>query len=105
MHKFGLASGPGLRSDMLALQVAVLKGKGGVFTSLFHYARMWRENGIRSVCLYRGPGIEQLRTEGIEVIEAPKTLRSPFFGFLPDCARLRDEIRKYGEPAYAMVHT
>jgi glycosyltransferase involved in cell wall biosynthesis len=91
---------------MFALQVAIMKARGGVFTSLFHYARMWEANGVRSACLHRGAGAEQLRAAGIDVIDAPDTLKSPIFRFTPDFARLRAEIRKRGgEPDLIMAHS
>ena len=91
---------------MFAVQVAVMKGQGGVFTSLFHYARMWDANGVKSVCLYRGPGAALLRATGLDVIDAPDTLQSPLFLFTRDFARIRDEIRKRGgDPDCIMVHS
>jgi glycosyltransferase involved in cell wall biosynthesis len=91
---------------MLAIQVAVMKGKGGVFTSLFHYARMWQANAVRSVCVYRGPGLEELRAAGIDVIGAPDTLQSPLFSLMPGMSSLRAEIRERGgDPVCAMVHS
>jgi glycosyltransferase involved in cell wall biosynthesis len=91
---------------MFALQVAIMKAKGGVFTSLFHYARMWRANGVRSACLYRGAGADQLRAAGVDVIEAPDTFQSPLFRFSPEFARLRAEIRRRGgDPECVMAHS
>lgn len=91
---------------MFAVQVAVMKGQGGVFTSLFHYARMWDANGVKSVCLYRGPGADLLRAAGIDVIEAPESLQSPLFRLTPDFARLHAEIRKRGgDPDCVMAHS
>jgi glycosyltransferase involved in cell wall biosynthesis len=91
---------------MLALQVAVMKGQGGVFTSLFHYARMWDANGVRSVCLYSGPGAELLRAAGIDVIDAPRSLQSPLFPLTPAFGRLRAQIRERGgDIDCAMVHS
>lgn len=92
---------------MLALQVAVMKGRGGVFTSLFHYARMFDAVGVRSLCLYRGPAAEPLRAGGVEVIDAPSSITSPLFGLTPDVGKLRAEIRTRGggDPDFAMVHS
>lgn len=92
---------------MLALQVAVMKGRGGVFTSLFHYARMFEAVGVRSLCLYRGPAAEPLRAGGVEAIDAPPSLTSPLFAFTPDLRRLRAEVRARGggDPDFAMVHS
>lgn len=90
---------------MFAVQCALLKGFGGVYTSLFHYARMFERNGVRSVCLYRGPGAEALRAAGLDVIEAPSIITSPFFPLSPDLPRLRAEIRKRGEPDFFMAHS
>jgi glycosyltransferase involved in cell wall biosynthesis len=90
---------------MFAVQCALLKGLGGVYTSLFHYARMFEQNGVRSVCLYRGPGADALRAGGLDVIDAPAILTSPFFPLSPDLARLRDEIAKRGDPDFFMAHS
>jgi glycosyltransferase involved in cell wall biosynthesis len=91
---------------MFALQVAIMKAQGGVFTSLAHYARMWAANGVRSACLYRGAGADQLRAAGVDVIDAPDTLKSPIFRFTPAFAHLRAEIRKRGgDPDCIMVHS
>jgi glycosyltransferase involved in cell wall biosynthesis len=91
---------------MFAVQVAVMKGRGGVFTSLFHYARMWEQVGVKSVCVYRGPVGDQLRAGGVDVIEAPPTLTSPLFALTPDFGRLRAQIRERGgDPDCAMVHS
>jgi hypothetical protein len=93
---------------MFAMQVAVLKGQGGVLTSLFHYARMWDSLGVASVCLYRGPSAGPLRAAGVNVIDAPPGLTSPLFGLTPYLGRLRREIRAAGggaEPDCVMVHS
>lgn len=91
---------------MFAVQCAVLKGTGGVFTSLFHYARMFDAAGVRSVCVHRGPHAERLREAGLDVIEAPSTLTLPFFPITPDFARVRFEIRaRGGDPAFFMAHS
>lgn len=93
---------------MFALQVALMKGQGGVFTSQFHYARMWAANGVRSACLYRGPGADILRAGGVDVIDAPANLLSPLFRLSPEFKRLQREIRARaggGDPYCAMVHS
>ncbi len=93
---------------MFALQVAVMKGRGGVFTSLFHYARMFDAVGVTNVCLYRGPVGDRLRDGGVNAIDAPSSLTSPLFPFTPDLGRIRDEIRAAGggaDPDFAMVHS
>jgi glycosyltransferase involved in cell wall biosynthesis len=90
---------------MFAVQCALLKGFGGVYTSLFHYARMFDRNGVRSVCLYRGPGADALRAGGLDVIEAPAIMTSPFFPLSPELSRLRGEILKRSEPDFFMAHS
>lgn len=92
---------------MFALQVAVMKGRGGVFTSLFHYARMFDSVGVPNLTLYRGPAAEPLRAGGVEAIDAPSSLTSPLFPLTPDFGRLRREIRERagGDPTFAMVHS
>lgn len=91
---------------MFAVQVAIMKGRGGVFTSLFHYARLFEATGVRSVCLYAGPAAQPLRAAGIDVIETPRSIISPLFPFLPDFARIRREIRaRGGDPDFIMAHS
>jgi glycosyltransferase involved in cell wall biosynthesis len=93
---------------MFAMQVAVMKGRGGVLTSLVHYARMWDSVGVRSVCLYRGPAAEALRAAGVSVIDAPSNLTSPLFALTPSLGRLRRDIRAAGggaDPDCVMVHS
>jgi glycosyltransferase involved in cell wall biosynthesis len=93
---------------MFAVQVAVMKGRGGVLTSLSHYARMWDSVGVPSVCLYRGPATEPLRAAGVGVIDAPRSLTSPLFALTPALGRLRREIRAAGhgaDPDCVMVHS
>src|SRR5690606_8482159 len=91
---------------MFAVQVAEMKGRGGVFTSLFHYARLFDAVGVRSVCLYSGPAAQPLREAGIDVIEAPRSLTSPLFPLLPDFVRIRREIRaRGGDPDFIMAHS
>jgi glycosyltransferase involved in cell wall biosynthesis len=91
---------------MFAVQVAVMKGRGGVFTSLFHYARMLEANGVRSVCLYSGPAAAPLREAGIDVIDAPRAITSPLFVLTPAFGRIRAQVRERGgDPDFAMVHS
>ncbi len=91
---------------MFAAQVTVMKGRGGVFTSLFHYARMLEENGVKSVCLYNGPAAAPLREGGIDVIDVPRAILSPLFQLTPAFGRIRAEVRERGgEPDFAMVHS
>ena len=97
-----------ITGNMFAMQVAVLKGQGGVLTSLFHYARMWDSVGVPSVCLYRGPSAEPLRAAGVKIIDAPRSLTSPLFALTPHVSRLRREIRAAGQgsdPDCIMVHS
>lgn len=91
---------------MFAVQVAVMKGRGGVFTSLFHYARMFEANGVRSVCLYSGPAAAPLRDAGIDVIDTPRAITSPLFALTPAFGRIRAQVRNCdGDPDFAMVHS
>ncbi len=63
---------------MLAVQVAVMKGRGGVLTAARHYARMFDAVGTPSLCLYRGPAGDILRQDGVRVVDAPASMTSPF---------------------------
>src|SRR5262249_22378595 len=93
---------------MYALQTAVMKGQGGVFTSLFHYARMFDAVGVESACLYRGPGAQALRAGDVRVVDAPASLTSPLFPLSFDRRRLTSAIREAGggkAPDFALVHS
>jgi len=92
---------------MIAMQVAIMKGRGGVLTSILHYARMWESVGVASLCLYRGPARQFLHEHGINVIEAPAGLTSPLFPFIGRIADLRNEIVNTvgGRPDCVMVHS
>lgn len=93
---------------MFALQVAVMKGRGGVFTSLFHYARMFDVVGVKSLCLYRGPAADPLRAGGVEVLDAPQSLTSPLFPFTRDFSHIQRDVRAQNggcDPDFAMVHS
>jgi glycosyltransferase involved in cell wall biosynthesis len=91
---------------MFAVQAAVMKGRGGVLTSLYHYARMFAANGVRSVCIYSGPAADELRAAGVDVIEAPRSLLSPLFPLSPAFSRIRAEVRaRGGEPDLIMAHS
>jgi glycosyltransferase involved in cell wall biosynthesis len=93
--------------QVFALQVAILKGDGGILTSVIQFARMCDSVGVKSICLYRGPSSDKLRREGVDFIPAPPSLTSPFFVLLPDVSRLRNQIRKYAgqDPDYINVHS
>jgi glycosyltransferase involved in cell wall biosynthesis len=93
--------------SLYALQVASVRGLGGITTAVRHYARMFRAIGISSACVYRGPGVELLRGEGIDVIEAPRGLTSVFGGFLPQDRNVAREIaaRASGKSILAVVHS
>lgn len=93
---------------MFAMQVAVMKGRGGVLTSLLHYARMWDSVGVPSVSLYRGPAAEPLRAAGINFIDAPPSLTSPLFALAPGLGRLRREVLAAGgggDPDCVILHS
>ena len=92
---------------VFALQVASTKGLGGIVTAMCHYARMFKATGISSACLYRGPAIELLRNEGVDVVEAPRGLTSVFGGFLPQDRKVAREIaaRASGKSILAIVHS
>lgn len=91
---------------MFALQVADTKAPGGIETAVEHYAAMFREVGIESACLYRGPAAERLTRNGVELIAAPDGLFSPLAGLVPPAA-VRRAVRERagGDPALAVVHS
>jgi glycosyltransferase involved in cell wall biosynthesis len=88
---------------VFVLQVALVKGRGGITTAVEEYARMCRAVGVRSACVFTGPAGEALRAQGIDVIDAPRTITSP----LPLPTGLRQAIasRAQGERVLAIVHS
>ncbi len=92
---------------VFALQVADTKGRGGIVTAMRHYERMFRAAGVESACVYRGPGLEALRSEPIDVLEAPRSLTTVLGGFLPQDRKISREItaRAGDKPILAIVHS
>ncbi len=91
---------------MYALQIAVMKGRGGILSAVSHYARMFSAVGVRSATLYRGPAPDVVRKTGA-LIEAPALLTSPLFALSPR-AQLRRAILEAGggaAPDIAIVHS
>jgi glycosyltransferase involved in cell wall biosynthesis len=94
-------------TPLFALQVADTKGRGGIVTAMRHYERMFRAEGIASACVYRGPGLAALRSEPIDVLEAPRSLTTVLGGFLPQDRKIGREItaRAGDKPILAIVHS
>lgn len=92
---------------MFVLQVAVVKGRGGIATAVAHYERMFRAVGVRSAVLFRGPSIDTLRAEGVDVIDAPALLTSPLGAAPFALGDLRAQIlrRAGAEPLLVLVHS
>lgn len=88
---------------MFVLQVALVKGRGGITTAVEEYERMCRAVGVRSASVFAGPAAEALRAQGVDVIDAPRTITSP----LPLPTGLRQAIasRAQGERVLAIVHS
>lgn len=92
---------------MFVVQVALVKGRGGIATAIAHYERMFREVSVRSVLLFRGPSLDALRAEGGDIIEPPRLLSSPLAAALPLLGGLGAQIRARadGAPILALVHS
>lgn len=92
---------------MYALQIAVMKGRGGILSAVTHYARMFEAVGVHSATLYRGPAPDIVRANGA-LIEAPASLTSPLFAISPEQFSLRRAIVEAGvgaAPDIAIVHS
>lgn len=92
---------------MFALQVADTKAPGGIETAVEHYAAMFREVGVASACLYRGPAAERLSATGVDVLAAPDRLMSPLSALLPASGARQAVLAASGgaEPALVVVHS
>jgi glycosyltransferase involved in cell wall biosynthesis len=92
---------------MFVVQVALVKGRGGIATAIAHYERMFREVGVRSALVFRGPSADTLRAEGADIIEPPRLLSSPLATGLPVLGDLGAQIRARakGAPIVALVHS
>lgn len=92
---------------MFVLQVASVKGSGGIATAVAHYERMFRSVGVRSAVLFRGPSFEALRAGGSDVMPAPRFLTSPLAAFAPELSRIRAEVleRAGGDQLVVIVHS
>lgn len=77
---------------MFVVQVATVKGQGGIATAVAHYGRMLRCVGVDSVIVFRGPSFEALTDEGFDVVAAPSSLTSTFGRIWPHADRLRRDI-------------
>lgn len=54
--------------SFFAVQVAATRSPGGIETAILSYGAMFREAGIPSLCLYRGPASAAIEDAGIETI-------------------------------------
>ena len=86
-----------------ALQVVNTVAPGGIEAAAAHYAAMFRENGIETACLYRGPAGAMLEAAGVRVIQAPSLIFSPL-------ARIAPKVFLSGgllgaEPELIVVHS
>lgn len=78
---------------MYALQVAMVKGLGGIATAVAHYERMFRLVGVRSAMVFRGPSAPAFRAAGFDVIDPPFLLSRPWAAGLPLPDGLRQAVR------------
>lgn len=88
---------------MFVLQVALVKGRGGITTAVEEYERMCRAVGVRSACIFQGPATDALRAQGVDIIAPPPTITSP----LPLPTGLRGVIaaRAQDDRVLAIVHS
>lgn len=92
---------------MFALQVALVKGPGGIATAVAHYDRMFKLVGVPSAMIFRGPSAPAFRTAGMDVIDPPSLLTRPWAANLPVPDGLREAVRKRAgkEQLVVIVHS
>lgn len=78
---------------MFALQVALVKGPGGIATAVAHYDRMFKLVGVPSAMIFRGPSASAFRSAGMDVIDPPPLLTRPWAASLPLPDGLRSAVR------------
>lgn len=76
---------------MFVLQAAMVKEGGGIAAAVGHYDRMCRAVGAPTAAIFEGPPAQALRRQGVDVIDAPAALGSPFSA-LPVLGALRAAI-------------
>ena len=94
-------------ADPFVLQVAITKSGGGIVTAVIHYDRMLRSFGIPSACLYRGPVAAVLRSAGVDVVPAPRSMTLPLGHLFPDMRAIRADVlqRAGGASLVAIIHS
>ena len=89
-----------------ALQIAATKAPGGIESAVINYAAMFREVGVQSACLYRGPAQEMLDKAGVVVKTAPDILFSSFSSLAPLVGAGRAVTGALGQsPDLVVVHS
>ena len=94
-------------TDPFVLQVAITKSGGGIVTAVLHYDRMLRRVGVPSACLYRGPIVDDLRSAGVDILAAPRSMTMPLGHLFPDMQAIRADVlrRAGGAPLVAIIHS
>ncbi|MFN8947485.1 MAG: glycosyltransferase [Alphaproteobacteria bacterium] len=88
-----------------ALQIALVKGRGGIGTAVAQYDAMFRANGIPTAIVYEGPQVEALQQAGQDLMPVPGLLAHPaasIVSFLFGGFR-RDVLRRQGTARLIMV--
>jgi thiosulfate/3-mercaptopyruvate sulfurtransferase len=76
---------PDTTRGYFALQVALVKGRGGIGTAVAQYDRMFRDMGIPTAIVYEGPAVDAFAGRDEVMIRPPALLASPIapaFAFL-----------------------
>lgn len=76
---------PDKSHDYFALQVALVKGRGGIGTAVAQYDRMFRDMSVPTAIVYEGPSVDAFAGREDVMIPPPALLASPVapaFAFL-----------------------
>jgi glycosyltransferase involved in cell wall biosynthesis len=76
---------PDKSQDYFALQVALVKGRGGIGTAVAQYDRMFRDMSVPTAIVYEGPPVDAFSGRDDAMIPPPALLASPIapaFAFL-----------------------
>jgi glycosyltransferase involved in cell wall biosynthesis len=88
---------------MFVLQAALVRAPGGIETAVAHYERMFRAVGVPSAVMFRGPSADVFRADGVDVMNPPLLVSTPWAAHLPFGGELRRRVLSKAQDAPLVV--